>query len=82
MSYPVRMKTMTFESQSMSPAELDFGPRRKDFDLREFTMPRATRRAFGPRPGFFGKDFHPWQNDNRYIIEEWAGQQSQHRRPA
>jgi predicted metal-dependent hydrolase len=40
-----------------------------------FIRPGVIRRAFVPWLRFFKKDFHPWQNDNRYLIAEWQRQQ-------
>ena len=36
-----------------------------------FIKPGILRRSFIPWLQFFKKDFHPWQTDNRELIEEW-----------
>ena len=36
-----------------------------------FIKPGILRTAFLPWLAFFRKDFHPWQTDNRELIEEW-----------
>ena len=36
-----------------------------------FIKPGILRRSFIPWLQFFNKDFHPWQIDNRELIEEW-----------
>ena len=36
-----------------------------------FIKPCILRTAFLPWLAFFRKDFHPWQIDNRELIEEW-----------
>ena len=36
-----------------------------------FIKPGILRTAFVPWLAFFRKDFHPWQTDNRELIEEW-----------
>jgi predicted metal-dependent hydrolase len=40
-----------------------------------FVKPGVIRRAFVPWLKFFSRDFHPWQNDNRFLVEEWENQQ-------
>lgn len=40
--------------------------------------PGVLRRAFIPYFRFLKKDFHPWEEDDRHLIDEWeAGQQAQ-----
>ena len=41
-----------------------------------FINPGIIRRSFVPWLRYFRKDFHPWQNDNRYLVEEWEKRQS------
>ncbi len=36
-----------------------------------FVKPGILRRMFIPWLRFFRKDFHPWQNDNRHLVDEW-----------
>ena len=36
-----------------------------------FVKPGTLRRAFIPYFRFLRKDFHPWQDDDRYLIEQW-----------
>lgn len=36
-----------------------------------FVKPGILRRMFIPWLKFFRKDFHPWQNDNRHLVDEW-----------
>lgn len=36
-----------------------------------FIKPGILRRMFVPWLKFFRKDFHPWQNDNRHLVDEW-----------
>jgi predicted metal-dependent hydrolase len=36
-----------------------------------FVKPGVLRRAFIPYFRFLRKDFHPWHDDDRYLIEEW-----------
>jgi len=36
-----------------------------------FVKPGVLRRMFIPWLKFFRKSFHPWQNDNRTLVEEW-----------
>ena len=36
-----------------------------------FGKPGILRRMFIPWLRFFRKDFHPWQNDNRHLVDEW-----------
>ncbi|MDJ0940735.1 MAG: metal-dependent hydrolase [Woeseiaceae bacterium] len=36
-----------------------------------FVKPGLLRRAFVPYFRFLRKDFHPWQDDDRYLIDEW-----------
>ena len=70
--------------QSGSPIDHSFGPRRPSFDLASalardwhnvfrflFVKPEVLRRAFIPYFRFLKKDFHPWQDDDRYLIDEW-----------
>jgi predicted metal-dependent hydrolase len=33
--------------------------------------PGVLRRAFIPYFRFLKKDFHPWEDDDRYLIDEW-----------
>lgn len=43
-----------------------------------FVKPGLLRRVFPAWLRFFRKDFHPWQNDNRDLIQRWTRlQQSQ-----
>lgn len=45
-----------------------------------FIRPGMLRRTFRPWLSFFRKDFHPWQLDNRALIEQWErGQRDSHR---
>jgi hypothetical protein len=39
-----------------------------------FVKPGIIRRTFIPWLRYFKKTFHPWQNDNRYLIDEWEQQ--------
>lgn len=41
-----------------------------------FVRPGIVRRTFVPWLKFFSKNFHPWQNDNRYLISEWETRQT------
>jgi len=41
-----------------------------------FINPGILRRVFVPWLRFFRKDFHPWQRDNRYLIDAWEQQQA------
>lgn len=36
-----------------------------------FIKPGVLRRIFVPWLRFLRKDFHPWQHDNRYLIDAW-----------
>jgi predicted metal-dependent hydrolase len=36
-----------------------------------FVKPGVLRRAFIPYFRFLRKDFHPWKEDDRYLIDEW-----------
>jgi predicted metal-dependent hydrolase len=36
-----------------------------------FIKPGVLRRIFIPWLRFLRKDFHPWQHDNRYLIDAW-----------
>jgi predicted metal-dependent hydrolase len=36
-----------------------------------FIRPGVLRRIFIPWLRFLRKDFHPWQHDNRYLIDAW-----------
>ncbi|MFB3124325.1 MAG: metal-dependent hydrolase, partial [Woeseiaceae bacterium] len=36
-----------------------------------FVRPGVLRRVFFAYLGFYRKDFHPWQHDNRELIVEW-----------
>ena len=36
----------------------------------------VLRRVFVPFLRFLRKDFHPWQHDNRHLIDTWTGEQS------
>ena len=38
--------------------------------------PGVLRRVFIPWLRFLRKDFHPWQHDNRYLIDAWEQQQA------
>lgn len=38
--------------------------------------PGIFRRAFIPWLKFFKRDFHPWNNDNRHLVEAWERQQA------
>ena len=58
----------------------------KLWDLREwlrglnflFIKPGVLRRIFFPYFRFLRKDFHPWEKDNRNLIDEWeAGHSGQ-----
>jgi predicted metal-dependent hydrolase len=40
-----------------------------------FIKPGILRRSFIPWLRYFKRDFHPWQNDNRFLIEEWQQRQ-------
>jgi predicted metal-dependent hydrolase len=40
-----------------------------------FIKPGIFRRSFVPWLRFFKRDFHPWQNDNQYLIDEWERRQ-------
>lgn len=52
---------------------------RKLWSLREwlrgfmylFVRPGVLRRVFFAYLNFYRKDFHPWQHDNRILIDEW-----------
>ena len=41
-----------------------------------FVRPGILRRVFRPWLAFFRKDFHPWQIDDRQLIEEWEREQA------
>jgi len=41
-----------------------------------FIYPGVLRRVFVPFLRFLRKDFHPWQHDNRHLIDTWTGEQS------
>lgn len=41
-----------------------------------FVKPGILRRVFLPWLSFLRKDFHPWDNDNRFLIADWERQQS------
>lgn len=47
-----------------------------------FIKPGALRRVFPAWLRFFRKDFHPWQVDNRRLIDEWERQQETTGRPS
>ncbi len=55
----------------------------KSWSLREwssgfhylFIKPGILRRVLIPCLRFFRKYFHPWQHDNRYLIDAWEQQQ-------
>ena len=40
-----------------------------------FIKPGILRRVFRAWFGFFRKDFHPWQVDNRQLVREWEKEQ-------
>jgi predicted metal-dependent hydrolase len=56
----------------------------KLWDIREwlsgfnylFVRPGILRRVMIPHLRFLGRDFHPWQTDNRELVEEWEAEQS------
>jgi predicted metal-dependent hydrolase len=41
-----------------------------------FIKPGMLRRIIRPWFGFFSKDFHPWQQDNRELISAWEQEQA------
>ena len=41
-----------------------------------FVNPGIMRRVFVPWLRFLRKDFHPWQHDNRFLIDAWEQQQA------
>ena len=41
-----------------------------------FGNPGIIRRCFIPWLKYFGKNFHPWQNDNRHLVEAWEERQA------
>jgi predicted metal-dependent hydrolase len=41
-----------------------------------FVYPGVLRRIFIPFLRFLRKGFHPWQHDNRHLIDEWAKKHS------
>jgi len=47
-----------------------------------FIKPGILRRVFIPWLRFFRKDFHPWQHDNRYLVDAWEQQQAASDAPA
>lgn len=47
-----------------------------------FVRPGILRRVFMPWLRFFRRDFHPWQHDNRDLIEAWERRQPDPAPPA
>lgn len=41
-----------------------------------FGYPGIIRRCFIPWLEYFGRNFHPWQNDNRHLVAAWEERQS------
>ena len=41
-----------------------------------FIKPGILRRVFIPWLRFLRKDFHPWQHDNRYLVDAWEQNQA------
>ena len=47
-----------------------------------FIKPGILRRVFIPWLRFLRKDFHPWQHDNRYLVDSWEQSQASTDAPA
>ena len=47
-----------------------------------FIKPGILRRVFRPWLRFLRKDFHPWQHDNRNLVDAWEQQQTSADTPA
>lgn len=47
-----------------------------------FIKPGVLRRIVLPWLGFLRKDFHPWQRDNRYLIDAWERRETESQTPA
>ena len=47
-----------------------------------FIKPGVLRRVFIPWLRFLRKGFHPWQHDNRYLVNDWEQQQAKSETPA
>jgi len=47
-----------------------------------FIKPGLLRRVFRAWFGFFRKEFHPWQVDNRELINDWKQQQRDTQKPS
>ena len=47
-----------------------------------FISPGILRRVFIPWLRFLRKDFHPWQHDNRYLVDAWEQNQAPTDKPA
>ena len=67
----VEKRLETLEVQAMLGDEHD------SLNSYLFIKPGVLRRIFIPWLRFLRKDFHPWQHDNRYLIDAWEKREAE-----
>ncbi len=73
------MSTLFFFKDTFRNMRIMLRHEGKLWNIREWTSslnflfgkPGILRRLFPAYLKFFRKDFHPWQDDNRYLVKEW-----------